>query len=455
MKLEPRIRLHASNYFKKKSKKKLFTSILLFFSGILAAYPGVIKLFSSFSTDGFTTLSFNALVADTAVSILMIILPVVAFFFIGYMILENHSLGWKLSFAISAIAVVLGVTNFLNIEWALSIGILSALAGTIDIRDIRRIAKGEKDSPTVTENLAKVGLGMSGALCISVLFGMLLYIVVRAVPYFTWSFLTNTNWLWQRAGFVLNGVQSGSLGGISGYTIGSLLIVFVCELIAIPLGLGAAIYMAEYATQNKFTDIIRFFIETLAGVPSVVIGLIGLAVFVDGGLKIGYSLIGGGLSLAFMILPWNIRVAEEAIKAVPAAYREASFALGATKWQTVRLAVLFAALPGVITGILLGGGAALGETVVVWLTAGDAVNVSNFNLSQLFNLHQAIPTLTVFIWRAPTLLSVGAGLAKSGSLYNYYSVAFAAALVLIAIYLAICFLALILRNYLNKKIRGN
>jgi phosphate transport system permease protein len=187
----------------------------------------------------------------------------------------------------------------------------------------------------------------------------------------------------------------------------------------------------------------------------VVIGLIGLAVFVDGGIKIGYSLIGGGLSLAFMILPWNIRVAEEAIKAVPATYREASFALGATKWQTVRLAVLFAALPGVITGILLGGGAALGETVVVWLTAGDAVNVSNFNISQLFNLHQAIPTLTVFIWRAPTLLSVGAGLAKSGSLYNYFSVAFAAALVLIAIYLAICFLALILRNYLNKRITGN
>jgi phosphate transport system permease protein len=248
------------------------------------------------------------------------------------------------------------------------------------------------------------------------------------------------------------------MGGVLGFAIGSLLLVGFCELIAFPLGLGAAIYLAEYSSQNKLTGIVRFFIETLAGIPSVIIGLVGYAVFVVGAAHWGVSLAGGGLSLAFMILPWNIRIAEEAIKSVPTSYREASFALGATQWQTVRKAVLLAALPGIITGVLLGVGAALGETIVVAMTAGDAPTGPQVlpSLFHLFSFNQIIPTLTVFIWRAPILLSFSTNASSSTTdlVFKYYSVALAGSFVLIMMYLVICAVALIARNYLNKKLTG-
>jgi phosphate transport system permease protein len=355
------------------------------------------------------------------------------------------------------VAVLLAVANYGNVGLALAIGVLSGLAAILEIRSRRKTMSNQKDSPTTTENLAKFGLRLSGLVCISILVGMIVYITVRASPYISWDLFTNTNWSWQSAAKVLNGVSSGSMGGLLGYAVGSLLLVGFCEFIAIPLGLGAAIYLAEYATQNKLTSIVRFFIETLAGIPSVIIGLVGYAVFVVGTAHWGNSLVGGGLALAFMILPWNIRIAEEAMKSVPSSYREASFALGATQWQTVRRAVLFAALPGIITGVLLGVGAALGETIVVAMTAGDAPSGPQVlpNLAQIFSLHTNIPTLTVFIWRAPQLLTLNTG--GSGTtdiVFKMYGVAIAGSFVLIVIYLAICAIALIARNYLNKKITG-
>jgi phosphate transport system permease protein len=351
----------------------------------------------------------------------------------------------------------------LNIELALSIGVLSGLAAVLEIRTRNRTMNELKDSPTITENLAKFGLRLSGLVCISILAGMIVYTTVRASPYISWNLFTDTNWSWANAARVLKGVSSGSMGGVLGYTIGSLLLVAFCEFIAIPIGLGAAIYLAEYSSKNPLTNVVRFFIETLAGIPSVIIGLVGFAVFVVGTLRWGDTLVGGGLSLAFMILPWNIRIAEEAMRSVPTSYREAAFALGATKWQTVRGAVLFAASPGIITGVLLGVGAALGETIVVAMTAGDAPAGPQVlpSLSQIFSFHfpffvfhTNIPTLTVFIWRAPQLLSLNTGASSPNTVFNMYSVALAGSFVLIVIYLAICTFALIARNYLNKKITG-
>jgi ABC-type phosphate transport system permease subunit len=143
------------------------------------------------------------------------------------------------------------------------------------------------------------------------------------------------------------------------------------------------------------------------------------------------------------------------MKLVPTSYREASFALGATQWQTVRKAVLLAAAPGIITGVLLGVGAALGETIVVAMTAGDAPPGPQVlpSISQIFSFHTTIPTLTVFIWRAPWLLSFN----RPGStdiVSKMYSVALAGSFVLIMMYLAICAIALIARNYLNKRLTG-
>jgi len=445
------------DYFQKKKKENLLIGSLLFVSGIIASSSGVIHLINALSSDGFAISTFNTLIADITYSLLLI-LPSLALFSIGYMLWEAHSMGWKLSIATCGVVALLAVANYLNAEFALTIGVLSGLAATLEILNRKKTASRLKDSPTITENLAKFGLRLSGIVCISILIGMIVYTTVRASPYISWDFLTNTNWSWANAGKVLNGVSSGSMGGVLGYAIGSLLLVGFCELIAFPLGLGSAIYLAEYSSQNKLTNVVRFFIEALAGIPSVVIGLVGYAVFVVGVTHWGTSLVGGGLSLAFMILPWNIRIAEEAIKSVPTSYREASFALGATQWQTVRKAVLFAALPGIITGVLLGVGAALGETIVVAMTAGDAPSGPQVlpSLSQIFSFHQTIPTLTVFIWRAPSLLTFSTR--ASGSLTNIvfkmYSVALAGSFVLIVMYLAICVLALIARNYLNKKIMG-
>ena len=441
-------------YFRKKKKENLLIGNLLFISGIIAGSPGVIHLFNALSSDGFAVSTFDTLIAGTIYSLLLI-LPSLALFSIGYVLWEAHSLGWKLSIVTCGVAVLLAGARYLNVEFALAIGVLSGLAAMLEVLNRKKTASKLKDSPTTTENLARFGLRLSGVVCICILIGMIVYTAMRASPYISWGFLTNTNWSWANAAKVLNGVSSGSMGGVLGYAIGSLLLVAFCELIAFPLGLGAAIYLAEYSSQNKLTSIVRFFIETLAGIPSVIIGLVGYAVFVIGAVHLGTSLVGGGLSLAFMILPWNIRIAEEAMKSVPASYREASFALGATQWQTVRKAVLLAASPGIITGVLLGVGAALGETIVVAMTAGDTITGPQVlpNISQIFSSHTTIPALTVFIWKAPYLLE----LSRPGStdiVVKEYSVALAGSFVLIMMYLAICTVALIARNYLNKKLMG-
>jgi phosphate transport system permease protein len=301
------------------------------------------------------------------------------------------------------------------------------------------------DSPVVTENLGRFAVTLSGVVCIGLLAGLLLYIGVRGEAFLSPSFVTGS-WNWLNAQKYLSGVVS-SLGGIRDEIIGSLLLVTVCEAVAVPLGLGAAIYLAEYSSDNVVTNIVRFFIETLAGIPSIVIGLVGLALFVEQ-LHWGYSLLGGGISLAFMILPWNIRIAEEAMKAVPQSYREASMALGATQWQTVRKIVLYASSPGILTGILLGLGAALGETAVVLLTGSGWGGTTTLHLSLT---HAAIPSLPVWIYMAPTLLLAGT---KPGQMAEAYNMMLTGSFVLVVMFLAICAVALIVRNHLTKKITG-
>jgi phosphate transport system permease protein len=445
-------------YFRTKNKTILLTGSLLFLAGTIACLPGVLHLFNCLSEDGFTIIMFDQIVADTAYSILMI-LPSVILFSIGYMLWESHALAWKLSYITSIAVIILAVTNNLNIELALAIAALSGLAATLQLQNLKTSSSKHKDSPAITEKLAKIALFIASMMATAILIGMIVYMAVRASPYLSWDFITNLNWSWNNAAKILNGAASGSMGGVLGYTIGSLLLVSFCELIAIPLGLGAAIYLAEYATQNKLTNIVRFFIETLAGVPSVIIALVGYGFFVLGTAHWGYSLFGGGLALAFMILPWNIRIAEEALKSVPNSYREAAFALGATQWQTVRGAVLFAALPGIITGILLGVGAALGETIVVAMTAGVVPEGPQVlpAITKSFPFYQNIPTLTVFIWKAPLLLTFNTGVSGTATniVFKMYSVTLAAAFVLVIIYLAICAIALILRNHLTKKIMGS
>jgi len=165
-----------------------------------------------------------------------------------------------------------------------------------------------------------------------------------------------------------NPKKSGAEGGIFPAIVGTLLLVLGTILIALPLGMFSAIYLNEYARQSKFTHSIRMAIVTLAGIPSIVFGLFGLGLFVIT-LNFGSSILSGAITLACMILPTIIVASEEALKTVPQYMREGSLALGATKWETIYKNVLPYALPGMLTGAILGIGRAAGETAPILLTA--------------------------------------------------------------------------------------
>jgi len=164
----------------------------------------------------------------------------------------------------------------------------------------------------------------------------------------------------------------GRGGGILPAIAGTVYTTLLAILIAAPLGVGSAVFLTEYTRQNKITTLIRFGVECLAGIPSIIFGLFGFVFFVIY-LHLGWSILSGGLTLAAMVLPTIIRTAEEAIKAVPRSYREVSFSLGGTPWQTVIRAVLPSAAPGILTGIILSVGRSVGETAAVIFTAGSSI----------------------------------------------------------------------------------
>jgi phosphate transport system permease protein len=166
-------------------------------------------------------------------------------------------------------------------------------------------------------------------------------------------------------GYPSNGMRSG---GIFPAIVGTILLTLGTAIFSVPLGIGAAVYLAEYAPENRFTQTIRLAIINLAGIPSVVYGLFGLGLFVIF-LRFGTSILAGSLTLAIMTLPVLISTAEEAIRAVPQSFRTVSISLGATHWQTIRRIVLPQALPGLITGIILGLERAAGETAPILFTA--------------------------------------------------------------------------------------
>jgi len=181
-------------------------------------------------------------------------------------------------------------------------------------------------------------------------------IVIKGLPAISWEFLTGEP------------RKSGAEGGIFPAIIGTLYLVIGTIVVALPLGMFSAIYLTEYAKQSRLTKTIRLSIVTLAGVPSIVFGLFGMGLFVIF-FGFGASILAGSITLACMILPTIIVSSEEALKSVPQYMREGSLALGATKWQTIYKNVLPYALPGMLTGSILGVGRAAGETAPILLTA--------------------------------------------------------------------------------------
>lgn len=212
----------------------------------------------------------------------------------------------------------------------------------------------------LAEVSAKTILWLMAAVTFFVLLVILLYVLGRGLPHLTPGFLFRMP------------AEMGRAGGILPAVIGTVYVTVLALVFAVPVGLGAAVYLAEYTRGGILVRLLRFGVETLAGVPSIIFGLFGAAFFVYG-LKLGLSILAGGLTLALMLLPILIRTAEEAIKAVPSDYREASLALGATKRQTIIRVVIPAAAGGILTGVLLGLGRAVGETAALWLTMGGSI----------------------------------------------------------------------------------
>ncbi|MCK4458423.1 MAG: phosphate ABC transporter permease PstA [Methanosarcinales archaeon] len=229
-------------------------------------------------------------------------------------------------------------------------------------------------SPATSNKAAMVMLWASASIAVLILTFILGYILIRGIGVVNLSFLLGSPRL------------SGAEGGVLPAIVGTFCLMVVAMLSAVPIGIGAAIYLAEYAPKSVMTGIITFGVECLAGVPSIVIGLFGYAFLVIY-LGFGFSIISGGLALMFMVLPWIVRVSEESIKAVPMGIREGSFALGATKWQTMWRVVLPGAVPGIMTGVILGVGKAIGETAVIMFTAGSSLLMP----SSLFDPVRALP----------------------------------------------------------------
>lgn len=204
----------------------------------------------------------------------------------------------------------------------------------------------------------RLGFGLLALTTLIVVAPILLVIgliVVQGLPALSWEFISTAP---------RNGMKEG---GIFPAIVGTLLLTLGTALVAIPVGVGGAVYLAEYAHDTKLTRAIRLAIVNLAGIPSVVYGLFGLGLFVLF-LQFGTSIIAGSLTLAIMTLPIIISTSEEALRAVPVEFRTVNISLGGTKWQGIRRIVLPQALPGIITGIILGMLRAAGETAPILFT---------------------------------------------------------------------------------------
>ncbi len=230
--------------------------------------------------------------------------------------------------------------------------------------------------PRLEQNAVRALLMLFTAVTVFILLFIIVFILRKGLPVLDLSFLTR------------NPVDMGRGGGIFSTIVGTLVLTAVAVLIAAPLGVGTAIFLTEFTWENRITRIIRFGADCLAGIPSIIFGLFGFILFVTK-LGFGWSILSGGLTLAFMILPTIIRTSEEAIRAVPASFRQASFSLGATRWQMVTRVVLPAALPGIVTGVILSVGRSIGETAAVIFTAGSALHIptSVFSSSRTMAVH--------------------------------------------------------------------
>jgi len=263
----------------------------------------------------------------------------------------------------------------------------------------RRSSRGS----ILADRAATVVMWATGVLVLVILGSIILHFALAA-----WGVVSPS--------FILSDPSGDTLGGVMPILWNSIYMLVLTMVVAVPVGILAGIYMSEYAGDNAVTSTIRFAEESISSVPSIVVGLFGLILFVDD-LHIGFSALGGALALTFFNLPLMTRLSEQALRAVPQEERNASLALGATKWQTIRHVVLPLAIPGLITGVILTAGRVFGEAAVLLFTSGVGTpphyNFANFDLTNPASPWSPLrpaTTLSVYIWK---LNSEGLGAFKN------------------------------------------
>lgn len=219
------------------------------------------------------------------------------------------------------------------------------------------------------------------AITIALVFFLIIYVFVRAVPYFSWELLsTSPSYLDETIGLLPD-------------IMNTVYIIFAALLLVLPMGVGTAIYLNEYSNRPRIEKIIEYCIETLAGIPSIIYGLVGMLVFCQF-LGFKTSLLAGALTLMIMNLPTIIRTTQESLKTVPQSYREGAFGLGAAKWRVIRTVVLPCCIDGIVTGCILSVGRMMGESAALLFTAGFAHNLNGF----FDAMESAGATLTVALY---------------------------------------------------------
>ena len=275
--------------------------------------------------------------------------------------------------------------------------------------------------------------GISGIIVL-ILFSLLAFILWRGVPHLSWEFLTSPAKTFTKG------------GGIGIQLFNSFYLLILTMLISVPISLGAGIYLSEYAKKNWITDVIRTAIEVLSSLPSIVVGLFGFLIFVVQ-MGFGFSILSGALALTLFNLPLLTRTVEDSLRAISPTQREAGLALGLSRWETVTKIITPAALPGILTGMILAAGRVFGEAAALIYTAGQsapALDFSNWNplyISSPLSPMRPAETLAVHIWKVNS----------EGIMPDAAAVSAGASAVLIISVLLFNFLARFLGKWIHKK----
>ena len=257
---------------------------------------------------------------------------------------------------------------------------------------IQKSRRGAAQGLSARRRIYNVGMRtliyIAAAIVVALLVFLLGYILYRGLPNLTWEFLTSEE-------SVVKDVQ-----GIGPAILNTLYVIIATLVVVLPLGVGSAIYLTEYATNRKLVAAIEFATETLAGIPSIIYALVGVLVFAES-LALGKTLIAGAFTLVIMTLPTVIRTTQESLKTVPASYREGSLGLGSGKWHMIRTVVLPSSIDGIVTGCILAIGRIVGESAVLLYTVGMSMQMQDFfrnGLESFFSASGSTLSVALYVY---------------------------------------------------------